>query len=441
MNTGSNSYEEELRDYHLQCSRACGVTVIILILLGFALDFVVYPLEQGRFALARTTTCLLIAMALIVLNTEAGQRHIQSITFAWLMLPQIMIAWMIYVTQGEASLFYAGLILSIFAVGTLFPVGHWYTLAYGVLTLLYYSLACVLRADGIHDSTQFLFHAMIILLATFGSAVFTYFNERVRRQLYRLKEEVILKNKELANTNSNLVQIKGQMLQQEKMAAIGTLAAGLLHEVNNPVNYCMMAMDVALDDPITKSSAGLKECLIDAKQGMQRVQHIVSDLKTFAYRPKEATAEGTVFLLEKVANSAIRLVGHEIRGIAVTRDLPADTLVKGDEAAIIGVLVNLLGNAALALRSAKRLEPAIYLSAQWQGDRLHVTVRDNGPGIPAENIARVFEPFFTTREIGKGLGLGLSISYSVIERHGGTLIAESAFGEWTKMIFDLPRAQ
>lgn len=92
------------------------------------------------------------------------------------------------------------------------------------------------------------------------------------------------------------------------------------------------------------------------------------------------------------------------------------------------------------MRASNRAEPAIHLSAAWVGDRLRVTVRDNGPGIPPENLARVFEPFFTTREIGQGLGLGLSISYGVIERHGGTLVAESAIGEWTKMIFDLPRA-
>jgi two-component system sensor histidine kinase PhcS len=68
-------------------------------------------------------------------------------------------------------------------------------------------------------------------------------------------------------------------------------------------------------------------------------------------------------------------------------------------------------------------------------------VRDNGPGISPENLSRVFEPFFTTREVGQGLGLGLSISYSVIEQHGGTLIAESSAGEWTQMGFDLPRAE
>jgi two-component system sensor histidine kinase PhcS len=440
MNIISTSYEDGLQNYHLSSSRACGVTVIVLVLLGIALDYVLYPLEQSRFALARLITSLFIALALLLLYTETGKRHVKSITFVWMMFPQIMIAWMIYTTQGESSLFYAGIILAIFAIGTLFPVGYLYTLEFGLLTLFYYYLACSLRDNGIQDTSQYAFHSIIILFATLGSTVYTYFNEKIRRQLFSLKEEVTRQNEVLAQTNKNLANIKGQMLQQEKMAAIGTLAAGLLHEVNNPVNYCLMAINIALEEPVAKTNASLNECLVDAKQGMQRIQHIVSDLKTFAYRKSDASADGTVFLLEKVVDSALRLVSHETKGVSISRDMPSDTLVRGDEAAIIGVLVNLLSNAALAMRAANRRNPEIHVSAAWIGERLFVTVQDNGPGIPPENLSRVFEPFFTTREIGQGLGLGLSISYSVIEQHGGVLHAESELGEWTKMIFDLPRA-
>ncbi|MNW15700.1 Sensor protein SrrB [compost metagenome] len=78
---------------------------------------------------------------------------------------------------------------------------------------------------------------------------------------------------------------------------------------------------------------------------------------------------------------------------------------------------------------------------KWADGRLHVNVRDNGPGIAPEHLARVFEPFFTTREVGQGLGLGLSISYAVIERHGGVLYAESELGQWAAFSFDLPRAE
>lgn len=434
-------YRQELSGFHLMSSRACGVLVILLVLMGVVLDYAVYPEQQQMFAWARIATSSAILAALALLYTPFGKRNVHTITFIWLVFPQIMIAWMIHVTQGETSLFYIGIILTLFAVGTLFPVGYLYTLAFGIVTMGLFFLACISRAQGVLDQSQFLFHMTIILFAVLGSTVYTYYNEKGRRQLYYLKEELARKNAELAGTNADLVQIKGQMLQQEKMAALGTLAAGLLHEVNNPVNFCLMAVELAAEDPDAKASALLTECLADAKQGMLRVQHIVSDLKTFAYRKGGTDLLGAQFVFERALASAVRLVGHELKGVTVRRELPADTLVRGDEAAIIGVLINLLSNAVMAMRKAGRQPYEIVVGALWDAGKLVVTVRDNGPGIAPEHLARVFEPFFTTREVGQGLGLGLSISYSVIERHGGVLMAESVVGAWTKMIFDLPRAE
>ncbi|HEX7910093.1 MAG TPA: ATP-binding protein [Paraburkholderia sp.] len=436
-----SNYREELRDYRLLCSKAGGVTVIVLVLMGMAMDYVVYPAEQKYFAIVRMLTSVAIGVALLSLYTEAGKRHVQVITFCWLLLPQIMISWMIFATQGEQSLFYAGLMLTIFAVGILFPSGYLQTLAFGLATVSLYYLACVAHPGGIKDPSKFEFQLILIFFCALASAIYTYFNEKGRFQLFRLKDEVAHKNDQLARTNENLAQIKGQLLQQEKMAAIGTLSAGLLHEVNNPVNFCLMAIEIAMEEPQVKDSPSLEECLTDVKQGMHRIQHIVSDLKTFAYRKPGAAADEVPFLFEKALDSSIRLSAHELRGVTVTRDLPGDTLVLGDEAAIIGVLINLFSNAALAMHKDATASPHVHVSARWRDDRLHVNVHDNGPGIAEENLARVFEPFFTTRDVGQGLGLGLSISYAVVERHGGTLFAESQLGEWTAFNFDLPRVE
>ena len=436
-----SNYREELRDYRLLCSKAGGLTVILLVLMGVAMDYVVYPAEQKRFAVVRVLTSAAIGLALLSLYTESGKRHVQVITFFWLLLPQAMISWMIYVTQGEESLFYAGLMLTIFAVGILFPSGYWQTLAFGLATVGLYYIACVAHVGGIQNPSKFQFQLILIFFCALASSIYTYFNEKGRFQLFRLKDEVAHKNDQLARTNESLAQIKGQLLQQEKMAAIGTLSAGLLHEVNNPVNFCLMAIELAMEEPQAKDSPSLQECLMDVKQGMHRIQHIVSDLKTFAYRKPGAAADDVPFLFEKALDSSIRLSAHELRGVRVTRELPNDTLVLGDEAAIIGVLINLFSNAALAMHKAGTVSPQVHVTAQWHDDRLHVNVRDNGPGIAAEHLARVFEPFFTTREVGQGLGLGLSISYAVVERHGGTLFAESELGKWTAFNFDLPRVE
>jgi two-component system, sensor histidine kinase PhcS len=167
---------------------------------------------------------------------------------------------------------------------------------------------------------------------------------------------------------------------------------------------------------------------------MQRVQKIVSDLKTFAYQ-KPGEEGNRVFLLEKAIESALRLTGYELKNIDVSMDLPLDTHVRGNEPAIIGVLINLLSNAALALRSV--VAPRIELRAHSLEGRLALTVRDNGTGIKEENLPRVFEPFFTTRDVGQGLGLGLSVSYAIIQRHGGTLRVTSEWGAGTEFSFDL----
>ena len=434
-------YETELADFRVTFSRGGAYTAIVLVLLGVGLDYARYPQLQTSFAVARLLVSLLIGGIVMMLGTALGRRLSPWLTLSWLLLPQAMISWMIWQTDGAQSPYYMGLNLAIFASGIALPFGLWQNLVFGVLSCFLYLLACLLPPHGVVPTGTMTVNVLLLLFAAAASAVYTFFNERVRFMLCRLKAEVSEKNAQLEVNNRKLLDIKGQLLQQEKMAAIGTLAAGLLHEVNNPVNFCLMAIEVASEEPAAKAEPALLECLVDAKQGMQRIQHIVSDLKTFAYRKPGAEAEvGTPFLFEKALDSAIRLVAYELRGVAVTRELPADTLVQGDEAAIIGVLINLLSNSVLAMRNAGTSGPAIQISVKWSEQRLHVTVRDNGPGIADENLARVFEPFFTTRDVGQGLGLGLSISYAVVERHGGLLFAESELGSWTSFSFDLSRA-
>ncbi|MET0355658.1 MAG: ATP-binding protein [Cellvibrio sp.] len=436
-----SGYHEDLREFRITFSRAGALTGIVLVLAGAGLDYGLYPHLQSTFGICRIAISVIILFALILLHTPWGANNVRKLTFFWLLLPQLMICWMIAVTEGATSLYSSGLHLAVYASGIVLSFGLWQTIVFGGLTALFYVIACSYHPQTFQLEGAFVVNLLFLLFSVTISTVFTVFNERARLTLFQLKTEVAEKNTQLEAKNKDLADVKGQMLQQEKMAAIGTLAAGLLHEVNNPLNFCMMAIDIAAEDPVTKTSSSLEECLLDAKQGMSRIQLIISDLKTFAYRkaddgkPVEAP-----FFFEKALNSAVHLTGHELKGVKVTQVLPKDTLVSGDEAAIVGVLINLFSNSALSMRKVNRSDPQIHIEAEWIEERLHIFVRDTGPGIAPENLSRVFEPFFTTREVGQGLGLGLSISYSIIERHGGTLSAESQLGEWTKMKFDLPRA-
>ena len=435
-----SSYAAVLRAYRLRFSRGGALTAIALVLLGTGLDYSLYPAHQLDFFAARVLTAAALFGVVLAMRTGWGERKVQSLTFCWLLAPQLMIAWMIQQTEGANSIYYAGLNLAVFASGIALPFSLWQNLSLGGLTYLSYVVACHLHPQGVQWNGAFAVNSMFLVFTAIASAVCTFYNEQARYMLYRLKAELADNNAQLEATNRDLAEIKGQMLQQEKMAALGTLAAGLLHEVNNPVNYCMMAIDVAIEDPAARDSALVSECLADAKQGMQRVQHIVSDLKTFAYRKQDADHLSARFLFERALDSAVRLVSHETKGIKIRRELRGDTMVRGDEAAIIGVLINLISNAALAMRKHGTADPAIDIVADAGagGERLNISVRDNGPGILPEHLGRVFEPFFTTREVGQGLGLGLSISYSVVQRHGGTLLADSAAGFWTQFTFDLP---
>jgi two-component system sensor histidine kinase PhcS len=440
--TAQGSYASVLRAYRLRFSRGGALTAIALILLGTGLDYSLYPEHQLEFAVVRVLVGAALYGVVLAMRTAWGERNVQSLTFGWLLAPQLMIAWMIQQTEGASSIYYAGLNLAVFASGIALPFSLWQNLSLGGLTYLCYFLACYMHPHGVHADGPFAVNSIFLIFTAIASAVCTFYNEQARFMLYRLKAELADNNAQLEATNRDLAEIKGQMLQQEKMAALGTLAAGLLHEVNNPVNYCMMAIDVAIEDPAARASELVSECLADAKQGMQRVQHIVSDLKTFAYRKQDADHYSARFMFERALDSAVRLVSHETKGIKIRRELRGDTMVRGDEAAIIGVLINLISNAALAMRKHGTTEPAIDIVADAgaAGERLTVSVRDNGPGILPEHLGRVFEPFFTTREVGQGLGLGLSISYSVVQRHGGTLVADSAAGFWTQFTFDLPCA-
>ena len=169
---------------------------------------------------------------------------------------------------------------------------------------------------------------------------------------------------------------------------------------------------------------------------MQRIQGIVSDLKTFAYQ-KPGVDSQRVFLLEKAIQSAIRLTSFELKNVKIEMKLPRDTHVLGDEPAIIGVLINLLSNAAQALAGAGREQPHVSFRGEHRNGRLWLAMRDNGCGIAPGDIGRVLEPFFTTRDVGAGLGLGLSVSYGIIQRHAGLLLVTSELGEWSEFSFDL----
>lgn len=437
-NSALSPYHQELSEFRLSYSKAGAIVSAVLVLLGMGLDYTMYRESFAMLAPARFLVVAATLGILILLQSKIGLRWVRPLTLLWLALPQVMIAWMIGVTDGVESLYFVGLHLALYATGIILPITFFENVTFGLFTYFVYAVACYFHPGGVEDFGKFAGISLFILFSGVVSAFCTYFNERGRLTLFALQQQVLEKNASLRRVNETLAELKGQLIQREKMAAIGTLSAGLLHELNNPVNYSLMAINMGLTLPAAKGDEMLHESLVDAKEGMERIQAIVSDLKTFAYqKPGQDTMRS--FLFERALRSAQRLAGHDLKGVAVSIERVEDSHVVGDEPALIGVLINLLSNAAHALQRAQREQPRIDVRLSVVGERLHCAVRDNGQGVAPDDLNRVFEPFFTTRDVGAGLGLGLSVSYSIIQRHGSTLSVASEHGAWTEFSFDVAR--
>lgn len=425
--------------FYLAWSRIGSLLCIALVLAGVLLDLLIYPQHAATFALYRVGVSAAIFGVFLALSRADAERHARGLTFLWLSLPQIMIAFMIYRTTGASSVYFAGLTLALIPIGTMLPLRPFDCAMFSLFTVVLYALACAAHGSLPEALPLFAAHNVFMLFTAAIAQICSQHAEAARLRLFSAQREVMERNRDLRSANRKLAEVKGHMIEQEKMAALGTLSAGLLHEVNNPVNYSLMALKMALAEPVVRTHPLLLESLTVAQDGMSRVQRIVSDLKTFAYQRPGVDGD-RAFPLERALRSALRLAAYELKDIEVAVEVPADSEVRGDEPALIGVFINLLSNAAHALHSAARTAPRIDVRARLEGERLAVAVRDNGVGIAPENLSRVFEPFFTTRDVGQGLGLGLAVSFAIVQRHGSRLQVASEAGAWTEFSFDLPRA-
>jgi signal transduction histidine kinase len=235
----------------------------------------------------------------------------------------------------------------------------------------------------------------------------------------QLQKDLRGRNEELAGTITKLQRTESMLIQSEKMNAIGSLSAGLLHEINNPLNYTLTAISFAGQFKDTLGD-DMKEILADIEEGMIRIRNVVTDLKNFAY-PEKPGAE-TEFTLMEVLKSARKIVAGEIERVEVDVDLPEDIVVRGQKTQLMHVFINLLNNAGLALRDGPvHGAPRITIRGSVVEEMATVEVADNGPGVPPEIMGRVFEPFFTTRDVGAGMGMGLSICHTIMESHQGSI--------------------
>jgi len=280
-----------------------------------------------------------------------------------------------------------------------------------------------------------------------------------------MREWRLLQDKK--RVEKQLKESQAQVIQQEKMASIGLLAAGVAHEINNPIGFITsnlsslekyadkliqfiefqeQALEKCADEANRISIAeqkqhikleylitDLRELITESLEGSKRVTRIVQDLQSFS---RSDSSEAIPSDLNETIMRTINMVRNEIKYVAEL-DLQIEKLppVVCQPQQIGQVVMNLLMNAAHSIEG----KGLISLAALQVGDSVEISVTDNGCGILPEHLEKIFEPFFTTKEAGRGTGLGLAISHDIVKRHGGVLMVESCkVGNGTTFTVRLP---
>lgn len=243
-------------------------------------------------------------------------------------------------------------------------------------------------------------------------------------------------------------KVQAQVAFADRMMSVGTLAAGMAHEVNNPLTFVVGNLDLLAKEVQGHEEAlanigleDLPEIIADAIVGAQRVRRIISDLKGFSGAAEDQTI-GPVDVADLLDASA-KMADAEIRHRAtLVREYGEVPSVSGNEASLCQVFLNLIINAAHAMDVGDTAKHELRLVTRMVGDdRVAVEIHDTGAGIPAEHIPRLFDPFFSTKAVGQGTGLGLSICHNIVTDHGGSIEARSEVGKGTEFTVLLPVAE
>ncbi|HPQ67485.1 MAG TPA: ATP-binding protein [bacterium] len=283
------------------------------------------------------------------------------------------------------------------------------------------------------------------------------------RELAKANEELRRVNEEIQQAYEELKSTQAQLLQSEKMASLGVLVSGIAHEINNPLNFVsasvqlldenlssiMKLMNQYESTDLTEDAKGqidkvkeeieyeylnedVKKIVKNIGTGAERMKQIVQNLRTFS---RMDSSEKLPVNLEEGIESTLQILYYEYKNrIEIERDYQVVPMVLGSPGQLNQVFMNIIHNAIQAIEGRGKIRISIHPTV----DHTRVSISDTGPGIPAEKLNKVFDPFYTTKPVGDGTGLGLSISYGIVKDHNGRLWAESEVGRGTTFHVDLP---
>ncbi|MEW6440325.1 MAG: ATP-binding protein [bacterium] len=374
------------------------------------------------------------------------------ITAAGLLLDSLLTSWVIYWTGGVDSPCLPFYLTTVLAAS--FRFGAKGTAVASLQALAGYLAVGILGSQGPRSAADAagLGLRIIILFAAAGFAI-----RALNRQLERYRKEKSLRrqlqqaNEKLEKAYRNLVEAQNQVLHAEKLASIGRLVAGVAHEINNPISFIYgnlihvedyvgrLRQILSYDDRLPLPAAvgedrkrlqqsvdygfvleDLGRALEGSRKGAERIRKIVEALLKCS-RSRQGVLR-KVDIREALESSLWVLEGKLKDPIEVVREYGAVPEIEADPDELNQLFLTLLSNAADAVEAGGVIRVSSSLSRPRAGSPLAcVEIRDTGPGIPREYRDRIYDPFFTTKEIGKGTGLGLSIAYSIVRRHGGRI--------------------
>jgi len=250
----------------------------------------------------------------------------------------------------------------------------------------------------------------------------------------QMMENLYASQAEIQHTLQRLKSTQDQLVQTEKLSAIGKFVAGVAHELNNPLTGVIGFSEMLQDTGINEHQQNYLNRIIDSAE---RCHRIVQSLLSFSRRRRP---ERTSVNINQLIESTVEIFKYElpVNNIEVTSDFGSDLpALLIDPHQIQLVFLNILNNARQAIE-LRQTRGVIHIITELIEGHVRISFCDNGPGIPTENLLQIFDPFFTTKSVGEGTGLGLSLSYGIIREHDGTIIAKNNNGKGVTFIIDLP---
>ncbi len=414
---------------------------IVLMPLGTLLDYFVYPKDVVYFLRLRLLCSLLIAAFWMVVITPFGRRHPRALGVLLAFFPAFFMSWMIYAETGISSPYYAGLNIVLVVVGL---VLHWTVIESLVVvggTLLMYVTACRLHGD--FSQMSWLVNNLYFLGLT-GIVIITgsYFHNKTRFREFAFRHQLDQSRKALEASLRQLKENEMQLVQSEKLASLGRMSAGIIHEINNPLNFATTGLFTLRKKGrhlAPEQQADYAEILTDVEDGLKRVQAIVSDLRMFTHPNTEQLDPVPV---SEVVTPALRFLSNEWRDtVQIEQNFADGQAILANRNKLIQVIVNLLQNSLDALKTKNfppGEKPTIWIEGRVEKGQSILSVRDNGPGIDPKHVDKIFDPFFTTKEVGEGMGLGLSICYSIMQEYGGKISVKTEPGKFCEFTLEFP---